>query len=67
MGYDTFDYMRVRDFARLTQMSEGTVRRLARERRLPSVRVGGQWRIVSPAAPVSTSQRGPQPTTGRLR
>lgn len=67
MSYDEFEFMRVSDFARLTKTSEATVRRLARENKLPSVRIGNQWRIVSTAATVPTSQRGPHPTAGRLR
>jgi excisionase family DNA binding protein len=62
----------VAETAQLLSVSKSTVRRLARNGRLPSVLVGTQLRfdretLLSHALAEPNGQRGKHPTTGRLR
>jgi excisionase family DNA binding protein len=51
------DLLTVSEAARLLRLSRTTVRRLAREGKLPAFQVGSQWRIDRHALPPAASAR----------
>jgi excisionase family DNA binding protein len=61
----------VAEYARRMDLSEGTVRRLAREGFIPATKLGRRlWRIDADAPlprVVPNGERGKHPTKGRLR
>jgi excisionase family DNA binding protein len=62
--------MSVSEYARRLSVTEQTVRKWAREGRIPAVRVGPRlWRIDGDVglSTMPNSRRGSRPTTGRLR